>query len=207
MDALLSISPLFLPMLGFMFVAAFTPGPNNIMLAASGANFGFARTTPHMIGVTAGFAFLLVLAGFGLDQVFRALPVVQQIFRLLALGFIAWLSWKIATARQDDDEAKVSRPLRFWQAASFQLINPKALVMSVSAISTYTDPAVVFLPQFTVLMVSFTVVTHLSVMTWAAFGVLISSFIRTPSRFRVFNVSMAVLLVISILPVAMDIFS
>ena len=126
---------------------------------------------------------------------------------MLALGFIAWLSWKIATARHDDDETKVSTPLRFWQAASFQLINPKALVMAVSAISTYTDPAVVFLPQFVVLLVSFAIVTHLSVMTWSAFGVLISSFIRTPTRFRVFNVSMAVLLVISILPVAMDIFS
>ena len=79
--------------------------------------------------------------------------------------------------------------------------------MSVSAISTYTDPAVVFLPQFTVLLVSFAVITHLSTMTWAGFGVLISSFIRTPMRCRVFNVSMAVLLVISILPVALDIFS
>ena len=124
---------------------------------------------------------------------------------MLALGFIAWLSWKIATARHDDDETKVSTPLRFWQAASFQLINPKALVMAVSAISTYTDPAVVFLPQFVVLLVSFAIVTHLSVMTWSAFGVLISSFIRTP-RGSGCLMSAAVLLVISILPVAMDIF-
>jgi threonine/homoserine/homoserine lactone efflux protein len=193
-------------MMGFMFVAAFTPGPNNIMLAASGANFGFTRTTPHMIGVTAGFSFLLVLAGFGLDQVFQHVPVAQQVFRLLALGFILWLSWNIATAVSADDDTQVRQPLRFWQAATFQLINPKALVMSVSVISTYIDPAMIFLPQFIVLLLSFAVITHLSVMTWAAFGLLIRRFIQTPKRFRAFNITMAVLLVISILPVVRDIF-
>lgn len=203
----ISLSPLFLPMVGFMVVAAFTPGPNNIMLAASGANFGFARTTPHMIGVTAGFSFLLVLAGFGLDQVFRLVPMIQQVFRIAALGFILWLSWKIATATPDDEKAKVSQPLRFWQAASFQLINPKALVMGVTVISTYTDPALDFLPQFFVLVLSFAVITHLSVITWAAFGMLISRFIQTPGKFRAFNITMAVLLVVSILPVVGDMFA
>lgn len=190
-----------------MVVAAFTPGPNNIMLAASGANFGFARTTPHMIGVTAGFSFLLVLAGVGLDQVFRLVPMIQQVFRIAALGFILWLSWKIATATPDDEKAKVSQPLKFWQAASFQLINPKALVMGVTVISTYTDPALAFLPQFFVLVLSFAVITHLSVITWAAFGMLISRFIQTPGKFRAFNIIMAVLLVVSILPVVGDMFA
>ena len=193
-------------MISFMFVAAFTPGPNNIMLAASGANFGFARTNPHMIGVTVGFCFLLVLAGFGLDQIFKLMPLTQQLFRLLALAFIFWLSWKIATSKQGEDNTTVNAPLTFWQAASFQLINPKALVMSVSVISTYIDPANAYIPQFILLLVSFAVITHLSVATWAAFGMVIRRFIQTPSRFRAFNITMAILLVISILPVAKDLF-
>lgn len=194
-------------MIGFMVVAAFTPGPNNIMLAASGANFGFIRTTPHMIGVTTGFTFLLVLAGLGLDQVYRHFPIVQQVFRLLALGFIFWLSWKIATATRDSNEAEVSHPLKFWQAASFQLINPKALVMAVTFVSTYIAPGHEFLPQFIILLISAAVTTHLSTMAWAGFGMLISQFIQTPGRFRAFNITMAVLLVISILPVVWDIFA
>lgn len=201
-----SLPPLLFPMISFMLVAAFTPGPNNIMLAASGANFGFARTNPHMMGVTAGFSVLLILAGFGLDQVFKLLPLAQQVFRVLALGFILWLAWKIATAKQGGDQTSVSTPLKFWQAASFQLINPKALVMSVTVISTYINPASEFIPQFVVLLVSFAIITHLSVITWAAFGVVIRGFIQSPSRFRVFNITMAALLVLSILPVAKDIF-
>ena len=203
MTDIFSISPLFLPMLGFMFVAAFTPGPNNIMLAASGANFGFMRTQPHMLGVTTGFCFLLVLAGFGLDQVFKLMPLAQQFFRVMALGFIFWLAWKIAGAKQSHDDARVSVPLKFWQAAAFQLINPKALVMSVTVISTYVDPSR-FIAQFLLLLVSFTIITHLSTMTWSAFGMVIRRFIQTPLRFRVFNIIMAVLLVMSILPVAGD---
>ena len=200
----MELMPLFMPMLGFMAIAAFTPGPNNIMLAASGANFGLMRTVPHMLGVTIGFGILLLLLGLGLDQLFQQFPLVQQIFRISALSFILYLAWGIARSRKSNEVEGKSRPQYFWEAALFQLINPKGLVMSITVMSTFISPEFEFLPQFTILVLSFVVMTFLSVVTWAWFGIVISRFLNTPRRQRIFNITMALLLIGSILPVAFD---
>ena len=196
--------PLLLPMLGFMTVAAFTPGPNNIMLAASGANFGFMRTIPHMLGVTIGFGILLLLLGLGLDQLFQRFPLVQQVFRIAALSFILYLAWGIANSQKSSKVEGKSRPQFFWEAALFQLINPKGLVMSITVMSTFISPDLVFLPQYITLVISFMMITLLSVITWAWFGIVISGFLNTPKRQRAFNIAMALLLIASIAPVAID---
>jgi len=197
--------PLFIPMITFMAIAAFTPGPNNIMLAASGANFGFRRTIPHMMGVTVGFGVLLLLLGMGLDQLFQRLPLVQQGFRIAALCFIAYLAWGIAHSQGNDTATTKGRPQYFLEATSFQLINPKGVIMAITVMSTFITPDFAFMPQYITLVVSFLVITALSVMVWAGFGIVISRFLNTPKRKRVFNISMALLLVVSILPVALDV--
>ena len=102
-----------------MFVAAFTPGPNNIMLAASGANFGFVKTVPHMLGVTIGFGFLLLLLGLGLDQLFQQIPLVQQLFRIAALCFILYLSWGIATSGKSKKQNQKVVPNTFGKPHCF----------------------------------------------------------------------------------------
>ena len=203
----MSFMPLLVPMIGFMFVAAFTPGPNNIMLAASGANFGFVKTIPHMLGVTIGFGFLLLLLGLGLDQLFQQIPLVQQLFRIAALCFILYLSWGIATSGKSKKQESKGRPQYFWEAALFQLINPKGLVMSITVMSTFISPDFDFTIQFFILVISFVVITFLSVITWAWFGIVISQFLSTDKRQNIFNVIMAVLLVASIMPVAFDMIS
>ena len=197
--------PHFLPMVTFMFVAAFTPGPNNIMLAASAANFGFWRSFPHMLGVVVGFFSLLMLVGLGLDWVFTQFPIVRQIFRLAALAFIFWLAWRIARSSEQAKSEKRSRPQYFIEATSFQFINPKGVAMSITVTSTFISPEYLFTPQFIALAVSFTFISFASVVAWAGFGVAIRQWIQTPLRLRIFNITMAVLLIASIMPVVRDV--
>ena len=201
------MTPLFYSMLTFMFVAAMTPGPNNIMLAASGANFGFMRTVPHIIGVVVGFFLLMLLVGLGLGQLFEAFPIVRQGLRVAALCFIFYLAWRIANSGTSEDTTKEARPIRFWEAALFQLINPKAVVMSITVNATFISPDYDFSTQFAVLVVSFTVLTLVSVVAWAGFGLVIKQIISTPRRQRIFNIIMALLLIGSIMPVAAEMFA
>ena len=199
--------PLFFSMFTFAFVAAITPGPNNIMLAASGANFGFKKTIPHIAGVVVGFFFVLLFVGLGLGQLFDAFPIVRQIFRILALGFIFYLAWRIANSGTSKDEEAKGRPISFFEAATFQLINPKAVVMSITVIATFISPDHDFVLQFAILVASFTFLTLVSVVAWAGFGLIIGKIISTPKSQRIFNIVMALLLIGSILPVAVEIFS
>lgn len=200
----MSSLPLFIPMIGFMFVAAITPGPNNIMLASSGANFGFRRTIPHFMGVTFGFFVLMLLVSLGLGVLFEQFPMLQQIFRAAALCFILYLAWRIANSGKSAGASKRARPINFIEAASFQLINPKGVVMAITVNATFISPDAAYAPQIIALVGMFTLLTLISVMSWAGFGLVIGRFIQTDRRQTVFNVTMAILLLVSIMPVAVD---
>jgi threonine/homoserine/homoserine lactone efflux protein len=191
----------FLALLLFSCVMAFTPGPNNIMLAASGVNFGFTRTIPHMVGVTLGFLTLLVAAGAGLGIVFAAaVPPLQIAPKLAGAAYMLWLAFKVATASAaGEDGIGPPRPFTFWQAAAFQWVNPKALVASLSAIAVYVRPGHER-TDFPVMLAVLMVATALSTSTWTGFGVALRRFLRDPVHARIFNGCMALLLVASILP-------
>ena len=131
----------FLALAVFGFVTAFTPGPNNIMLAASGVNFGFAHTIPHMIGVTVGFVVLLTACAAGLGLVVSAIPASLLVLKAACGLYMLWLAWKVATASTANrDDKAPARPLTFFQAALFQWVNPKAVVVALSAIAIYVRP-------------------------------------------------------------------
>ena len=196
--------PHFLPMVGVVMAAAFTPGPNNIMLASSGANFGFRRTVPHMAGIAVGFVSLLWLAGLGLVWVFDRSPLAQQAFRVLALGFILWLAWRIATSTGEAKARGARRPMNFLEAAGFQYINPKALAMVVAIVSGFVSPDMAFKPQLAAILVSSAAITLAAVAIWTGFGVVIGNVLGTPARLRLFNLAMAGLLLASMLPVFFD---
>jgi threonine/homoserine/homoserine lactone efflux protein len=184
----------------FAFAMAFTPGPNNIMLAASGVNFGFTRSVPHLAGVIIGFALLVVACGAGLGLIFTAAPGFQLALKIAGAIYMLWLAFKVATAhRSGGEEDSPARPLTFWQAWLFQWINPKGLVAALSAIAIYVRPGHERL-DFAVMLLVFTIVTLASALTWTAFGVGLRSLLRNPTHARIFNVSMAVLLVVSIIP-------
>ena len=184
----------------FACVMAFTPGPNNIMLAASGVNFGFAHTIPHMLGVTIGFDVLLIACAAGLGLVFAAVPELHLVLKIGGALYMLWLAWKVATAHATGDAGGgPARPFTFLQAAAFQWINPKAVVASLSAITLYVRPGHLG-GDFPAMLLVMTAATVGSVMTWTGFGVALRRLLRNRVYARGFNVSMALLLVASIVP-------
>ncbi len=193
-----------IPLVTFALAMGFTPGPNNIMLAASGVNFGFSRTIPHMVGVTIGFMVLVLASGTGLGLVFVAVPQLQLIIKVVGSAYLLWLAWKVATAHQARDAGSgPARPFTFWQAAAFQWINPKGLVAAISAIAIYLRPGHET-RDLAVMVVVFGLVTVGSVTTWASFGVALRRLLRDPARARLFNIAMGLLLAASIVPMLLE---
>jgi len=186
-------------MVAYAAAMTFTPGPNNIMLAASGVNFGFMRTIRHMLGVTAGFAALLVGCAIGLGLLFAALPALHFVLKILGASYLLWLSYRVFTASPSDDGRAGAQPLTFWEAALFQWVNPKGLIAALSAVTIYVRPGHE-VADFLLLLGVFTLLAAGAAMTWAVFGVGLRRFLRNPRHARIFNGSMAVLLIASIVP-------
>jgi threonine/homoserine/homoserine lactone efflux protein len=190
----------FLALLAFAFVSSITPGPNNFMLLASGVNFGFRRSLPHMLGIGAGFVALLLAVGFGLGAVLTAYPQLHLALKIAGGAYLLYLAWRIAMSRsmsaRDGDAA---RPMTFLEATAFQWVNPKAWVMAVTAMAIYTSPEAPFL---TVILVAaaFGIVNLPCVSSWAAFGTALRGFLSDPARLKWFNIAMGLMLVASLWP-------
>ncbi|PWU30885.1 lysine transporter LysE [Pseudomonas sp. RW407] len=191
--------------LGFAFVTSITPGPNNMMLLASGVNFGVRRTLPHMLGISIGFLLLVVAVGLGLDQLFHAFPLTYQVLRYLGAAYLLYLAWGIARAGAPQANGRnTGKPFGFLQAAAFQWVNPKAWIMAIGAITTYT-PQQGFAGNVLLIAVLFAVVNLPSVGVWTVLGSFLRHWLEQPARRRVFNIGMALLLVASLYPLFVDI--
>lgn len=195
-----------LALIVFSFVSSITPGPNNLMLLASGTVFGFRRTIPHMLGISLGFSFMLIVVGLGLAGIFDQFPAAYTVLKVVSVVYMLWLAWKIANASAPGsagagragagNEGARSKPLSFLQAAAFQWVNPKAWSMALTAITLYS-------PQHdthTLLIIAlvFALVNLPSVSSWVVLGQQMSRWLHSPQRLRVFNWTMALLLVASL---------
>ncbi|MGB1961868.1 MAG: LysE family translocator [Candidatus Puniceispirillaceae bacterium] len=189
-----------LAVITFAMVTAFTPGPNNLMLAASGANFGFRRTVPHIAGITIGFMTVFLAAGAGLASLFAALPQLYDLLKILSVLFLIYLAWRIGSAgrveRRDRD-----RPLSFTQAALFQAVNPKGVSVIISTVSAYTSDAHSLASEISVLLIVFVLTTIGATTSWCLFGTAIARIFTTRRKLRMFNVTMAFLLILSLIPI------
>ncbi|MEM6341932.1 MAG: LysE family translocator [Pseudomonadota bacterium] len=183
----------------FAFVSSITPGPNNLMLMASGANFGFRRTIPHMMGVGLGFVFMVILVGAGLVQIFDAYPVSYDVLKICSVIYLLWLAWKIARAAPIEKGAKTGTPMTFLQAASFQWVNPKAWAMALTAVTVYT-PDTTF-AAILIVAVIFGAINLPSVGSWTLLGQQMARILTNPGRLVAFNWTMALLLMASLYPV------
>ena len=190
---------LFAALVGFAFVSSVTPGPNNMMLLASGVNFGFRRTVPHMLGIGFGFASLLLGVGFGLGTLLTAFPPLHFALKFAGGAYLLYLAWRIATSRTLAEAGSASRPMSFVEAAAFQWVNPKAWVMAVTAMAIYTSPEA---PVLSVLLVAtaFALVNLPSVSVWAGFGTALRGWLSDPGRLRWFNLAMGLLLAATLWP-------
>lgn len=195
MESIITLGPFVL----FAISATFTPGPNNVMLMASGVNYGFRATVPHMAGVSVGFPVMVMAVGLGLGVVFEHLPILHEALRWIGGAYLLWFAWRIATAAGPGEAAGRGRPFGFFEAAGFQWVNPKAWMMAISAFAVYsiadsdssTTPALIFGAVFAV-------VTVPSVSVWVLFGSAIGRLLKSKRALRLFNGAMAALLVASV---------
>lgn len=190
---------LLLALAGFCFVTSATPGPNNMMLMASGANFGLRRTVPHMLGVSLGFGAMVAILGLGLDRIVLGNAALAGALKWLSLAYVLWLAWKIATAAPPAPGAAPGRPLGFAAAAAFQWVNPKAWAMGLGALSAYTAGV----GGAWIVAAVFVLVNLPVVAAWTAAGQGLQGLLARPARLRAFNAVMAAMLVLSMLPVVL----
>ncbi|MGE8350455.1 MAG: LysE family translocator [Pseudomonas protegens] len=188
----------------FALVTSITPGPNNTLLLASGVNFGFNRSIPHILGISCGFFVLVLAVGLGLGAVFEAYPLLYSVLRYVGAAYLLYLAWKIArSGPMSEEQQGQGQPLGYWGAAAFQWVNPKAWVMAVGAISTYT-PLQGYFTNVLVIAAVFALINAPSVSLWAACGSLLRNVLRNPRWLRLFNMGMAGLLVISLAPLLLE---
>jgi len=191
---------LLLAFVAFAFVTSATPGPNNVMLLASGVNHGFVRTLPHIAGISLGCMLMLVLVGFGLGGLLLASPQLYALLRYAGAAYLVWLAWRIARSGMITPGNAGSHPMTLLQAAAFQWVNPKAWVMVVGAVTTYA-PHDSFVRNVCVIAIVLGLVNAPSVALWACCGVGLRRLLDQPRRRRAFNLGMAALLVLSLYPV------
>ncbi|WP_295073996.1 LysE family translocator [Tabrizicola sp.] len=190
---------LFVALLGFAFVTSVTPGPNNMMLLASGVNFGFRRTVPHMLGISVGHALMVFLVGLGLAGIFKAWPAALMALKVASVAYMLWLAWKIAHSAAPGEGRAKAAPMTFLQAAAFQWVNPKAWAMALGAVSAYVvEPSAL---AYAAVAGTFALVNLPSVSVWAGAGQAVRRWLDRPGRLQVFNWAMAGLLVLSLWPV------
>jgi len=192
---------LIVSLLLFSISMTITPGPNNVMVTASGVNFGYKKTLPHILGITFGFPVMIVLIGLGLGSVFKSFPVIHHILKYIGATYLLYLAWKIATFSSVNNNGDRNKPFTFWQAVIFQWVNPKAWVIAVGATATFTSVGRdVFLEVLLIAFV-FCIICFPCVSLWTFLGTNIKRLLTTDYYRKVFNISMAFLLVLSLLPV------
>ena len=182
----------FLALLTLALIAAWTPGPNNLMLASSGANFGLRRTLPHICGVAFGFPIMIFVVATGLGAIIAASAALQEVMRWAGAALLLWFAWRIATAGRAEDERR-SRPLNFAEAAGFQWVNPKAWAMAMATTAQFVTGSAVIVESL-LCALAYAIAGLGSSIVWAGFGVWIRRLLSTDLRLRIFNVAMGLLI-------------
>jgi threonine/homoserine/homoserine lactone efflux protein len=186
-----------LPLALFAFVSSITPGPNNIMLTSSGIVFGFARSIPHMLGVTFGFGVLLALSATGIGSLIMLLPSIHVVLKTLGSGYLLYLAWQLRSMAIRQDASASTKPMSFVGAALFQFVNPKAWVMAISGSSAFLPPVQpVWMSVFLFCLV-FCAVNLPCVSIWAGTGAALRRYLAEPRWQRKFCLVMVLLTVYS----------
>lgn len=194
----------FIAVLVFAASTSITPGPNNIMILSSGVNYGARRSMPHYLGICFGFPVMVALVGIGFGAVFEQLPALYGVIRVAGVLYLLYLAWTIASASPKTLETGEAKPLTFFQAVLFQWVNPKAWVLATGAVAVYTTSGAGIFGQVLAIAVIFFLVAFPCIGAWLFFGLGLKRVLQKPLHQRIFNVAMAVLLVLSIVPMTYD---
>ena len=196
---------LLLAVLFFAFSTTITPGPNNVMIMSSGVNYGVKASVPHWLGICLGFPFMVLLVGFGFGVVFDRYPHLHPLIKILGPLYLLWLAWRIASAEPKAIEQGKSKPFSFFQAVLFQWVNGKAWVMATGAIAAFTSVTGVYWQQVSIITLTFLLVAFPCVGVWLLFGASLRTILTKPLFQRIFNIAMAIILLLSVVPVIAEI--
>lgn len=195
---------IFLAVLLFAFSTTITPGPNNVMIMSSGVNYGTKASMPHYLGICLGFPLMVLLVGLGFGVVFDRYPNLHQLIKVAGVLYLLWLAWQIASAEPKAIEKGERKPLSFWQAVLFQWVNAKAWVMATGAVAAFTTvQGNAFMEVFAITL-AFLLVAFPCVGLWLVLGSVLRKILTNPIMQRIFNISMGLLLVASIVPVLIE---
>ncbi len=190
---------LLLPLVSFAFVSSITPGPNNLMLSASGVVFGFNRTLPHMLGVCVGFTLLLVVCGSGIGALLVELPAAALVLKVLGTVYLLYLAWTFRNALAPQARDASARPLKFAEAVAFQFVNPKAWVMGLTAASVFVPDLEPRSLAIAIMIAVFSIVNLPCICTWAVLGATLKRWLTQDRWRRLFSGAIALLTVYSVL--------
>jgi threonine/homoserine/homoserine lactone efflux protein len=187
------------PLILFTLANSLTPGPNNVMLTASGAAFGYWRTLPHMLGIAAGFPLMTLAVGLGLGEVFARYPALHEALKWVGAAYLLYLAWRLATAEDAGGAGAAARPISFAEAALFQWVNPKAWTMVLSAVPAFTTVGGAYHAELLTITAVFAALCLPSASLWCGFGVAIRRFVRQPGALRAVNLALAGLVALSVI--------
>lgn len=196
---------IFWAVLFFAFSTTITPGPNNVMIMSSGVNYGVKASVPHWLGICLGFPFMVLLVGMGFGVVFERFPHLHQLIKVLGVAYLLWLAWHIATAEPKAIERGKRKPFSFWQAVLFQWVNGKAWIMASGAVAAFTSVGGIYWIEVSIITAAFLLMAFPCVGLWLVCGAALRSVLTKALFQRVFNISMATILVLSMLPVLVDV--
>ncbi len=182
----------------FLFVGAFSPGPNNLLASYSGFNFGIKKTLPLVYGVTFGFPIVLIAVNSGLAIVFNKFPMFQEILKILGSGFLIYMAYKIAFSNKSD-EKEIKNPVKFFNMIIFQFINPKAVLIAIITVSTFISQNENFVRD-SIIVISFAIFfSFTSIMSWSLLGKFLQRFANNEKFLTIYNYIMSFLLIICVI--------
>tara|TARA_B100000953_G_scaffold67967_1_gene54516 strand:+ start:89 stop:679 length:591 start_codon:yes stop_codon:yes gene_type:complete len=190
--------PHFTTLMLFMFVAAFTPGPNNLLSSYSGFNFGIKKSLPLICGVTFGFPILIIIINSGLIIVFKKFPILQEIIKIIGSGFILYFAYKIAF-NKNNEEQKTKNPIKFFNMLFFQFINPKAVLFAIIVVSTFINTNESFFRDTIIVLSVALIFSFVSILSWCLLGKFLRRFATNKKFIKTFNYVMSFLLIVCII--------
>lgn len=195
---------IFIAVLFFAFSTTITPGPNNVMIMSSGVNYGVRASVPHFLGICLGFPLMVLLVGFGFGVIFEKFPNLHQLIKVIGVLYLLWLAWHIASAEPKAIKKGEKKPFTFWQAALFQWVNAKAWMMASGAVAAYTTVQGNPVIEVLAITLAFLLMAFPCVGAWLLFGSLLRKVLSNSVFQRVFNITMGLILVASIIPVLQE---
>ena len=194
---------LFFALTSFYFVMYVTPGPNNAMVLTSGIKFGFSKTVPHMTGITIGHVLQVILVCLGLGKLFQLFPVIQSVLKIVCAIYLLYLGYKIigsfSNIKEDD-----SRPLKFHEAALFQLVNPKAWTISSMVASGFLPKDENLITAIFFISITALIICPISISIWAAFGSGIRNLVKNDKKKAIVEYFLAILLLITAILIVLE---